>query len=63
MIKVKFNVYRQLNEDFAEVVTNVLAGMHARSEVHVNGFDIVPVQVSLEDGNEGTVLKIEGYIK
>jgi hypothetical protein len=63
MIRVKFNAHERDTDEFEELVQEVLESLREKTEVIMNGFSVVPVQVALEGALEDTTLTVEGYIK
>jgi len=63
MIRVKFNAHERDTDEFDELVNDVLVSLREKTEVIMNGFSVVPVQVALEGALEDTTLTVEGYIK
>jgi hypothetical protein len=63
MIRIKFNALEKDTEEFGELVQEVLQALRKKTEVSMNGFSIMPVQVALEGSVDDTNLTVEGYIK
>jgi hypothetical protein len=63
MIRIKFNALEKDTEEFGELVQEVLQALRKKTEVSMNGFNIIPVQVALEGSVDDTNLTVEGYIK
>lgn len=63
VIKVKFKVHKDEEDNFTDIVNEVLDALRDKKEVVMHEFTVVPVQVSLEVDAGVPVLTVEGYIK